>query len=156
NPIDPGLFLVRGQPLQAIIEATVHRIARVALRHDHEVGVDLVLHVDGGAIARDGLVQRNDADAGTLGASLSLDRLIIDPNAGEAGANTFAPHASDRHDAAVAGVAIHDHWELHGLGDPARHLDALKHRQGADIGQTCIAADHAAGANEADFATSFL
>src|SRR5262249_3783561 len=144
------------QAVEAVLEAAVHRVARVALRHDDEVGIELVLHVDGRAIPRDRLDDGDDLDAGGLGRALAFDGLVIDAHTGDPGADALAYHAAHRHHAAVAGVAVHHHRDAHAVGDPARDLDALRHRGGADVGQPGVGAHDAAGADEADLAPRAL
>jgi len=148
--------MIGGEALQAIFEPAIGGIAGVALRHDDEVGIELVLHIDGGAVAGDRLLQRHHLEAGALGAALALDRLIVDAHAGNPGADAFANHAAHRHDAAMAGVAVHDDRKLHRTRDPAGDLDAFHHGGGADIGEAGIGADDAAGADEGRLAAGAL
>ena len=124
------------------VEAAVGRVARVALRHDDEGGIELVAHVDRGAIARDGLLERHDLHARRLRAALAFDRLVVDAHAGEPGVDALAHQAPHRHDAAVAGVAVEDDRELDRCGDPFADLHALGHRRRADVGEAGVAADH--------------
>jgi hypothetical protein len=126
------------------------------LRHDDEIGVELVLHVDRGAVAGDRLVERHDIDAGVLGLALALDRLVVDADAGEPGADAFADQASHRHDAAMAGVAVDHHRDRDAVGDPAGNGDAFTHRRGADIGEPGISANDPARADEQGFAAGLL
>jgi hypothetical protein len=95
-------------------------------------------------------------DPGALRLALALDRLIVDADAGDSGADAFADQPPHGHDAAVSGVAIHHDGELDGLRDPSRHLHALGHRHRANIGQTGIGPDHTAGADEAGLAAGLL
>src|ERR1700730_11516757 len=111
DPVDPGLALVGPQASQAIDQPTARGIAGVALGHHDKVGIELVLHGDGGAITGDRLLDRYDLDPGTLGLALSFDRLVVDAHPGDAGADALAHHAPHRHDPAVTGVAVHDHPE---------------------------------------------
>ena len=148
HPIDAGLAVVRGQPLQRILQSAIRRIACIALRDDDKIRVELVLHVDRSAVPHDRLFERHHLQAGTLGAALAFDRLVVDADAGDAGTNAVAHQTPHRHDAAVAGIAVDDHRRGHAAGDPAGDLYALGHRGGADIGHAGIAADHAAGADE--------
>src|SRR5207248_10782930 len=120
----------------------------IALRHDHEIGVELVLHIHGGAVAGYRLLDRHHLDPGALGLALALDRLVVDAHAGDAAADALAHHAAHRHDAAMAGVAVHDDRDLDAVGDPAGDLDAFGEGRGADIGEPGIGADDAAGADE--------
>src|ERR1700733_556182 len=75
------LFPKGGQPLQRIVQPAVRRIARIALRHDDEVRIQLVLRIDCRAITHDRLLQRHHLQSSALCAPLALDRLIIDANA---------------------------------------------------------------------------
>src|SRR3954462_7827171 len=105
HPIDARHLLVGLQPLEAVVDATVLGISRIALRHDDEIRVELVLHVDRRAITPDRLVEWNHGDTCALGAALALDGLVVDAHAGNAGTDAFSHHAPHRHDAAVAGIA---------------------------------------------------
>src|SRR5262249_15059820 len=118
HPVDAGLSLVDRHAVEAVLEAAVHRVARVALRHDDEVGIELVLHVDGRAIASNRLGDGDHVDAGSLSRPLAFDRLVIDAHAGDPGTDALAYHAAHRHHAAVAGVAVHHHREAHAVCDP--------------------------------------
>jgi hypothetical protein len=126
------------------------------LRHDDEIGVELVLHVDGSPVAGDSQIERHYFDPGVLSLALALDRLIVDAHPGDAAADTFAHHAAHRHDAAMPGVAIHDHGDPDAVGDPAGDLDAFGQGRGADIGEAGIGADDAAGADEQGLAAGPL
>src|SRR5262249_30049956 len=90
HPVDACLVLVGTEPPQAVVKSAIGRIARIALRHDHEIRIELVPHVDGGAVTRNGVVERHDAYARALRAPLAFDRLIIDPHTRDTGADTFA------------------------------------------------------------------
>src|SRR5439155_25341861 len=116
--------------------------------HHAEIGVELVLHVDRGAIAGDREVERHDFDAGALGRALAFDRLVVDAHAGDTAADAFAHHAAHRHDAAMPGVAVHDDRDRDAIGDPAGDLDAFGQGRGADIGKPGIGADDAASADK--------
>src|SRR5262249_47273385 len=117
-------------------------VAGVTLRHHNEVGIELVLHVDCGAIASDRLFERYHFDPGTLGPPLTLDRLVVYAHPGNAGADALAHHPPHRPDPAVTGIAVHDHREFDGLGDPAGDRHAFGQGRGADIGQPRVGADH--------------
>src|SRR5215472_2488865 len=43
-PVDASLFPVSPQPSDRILQCAVRRIARVALRHHHEIRVEFILH----------------------------------------------------------------------------------------------------------------
>jgi len=156
HPVDPRLALIGAQTPQAIDQPAARGIAGIALGHDDKVGIELVLHVDRGAVASDRLFDRHDLDPGALGPALAFDWLVVDAHAGDAGADAFAHHPSHRHDPAVTGVTIHDHREFDGLGDPAGDRHAFGHRRGADIGEAGIGADHARGADKAGLAPAEL
>jgi hypothetical protein len=148
--------VVRRQPSQRVVQPAIRRIARVALRHNDEVRIELALHVDRGAVAHDRLLQRHHFQAGALRASLALDRLIVDADAGDAGLDAVAHEAAHRHDAAMAGVAVDNHRRRHAVRDPAGDLDAFGHGGGADIRHAGVAADHRTGADEQRLATRAL
>src|SRR5262249_32019842 len=112
HPVHARFLAISLEPPDAVFQAAVRSIARVALRHDHEVRVELVLHVDCRTVARDCLLDGNDFHARALRAALALDRLIVDANAGDARTDALANHAAHRHDAAVAGVAVENDREL--------------------------------------------
>src|SRR5262245_26164292 len=135
HPIDTGFLLVGSQAHEAVVQGTVCSVACVALRHHDEIRIELVLHVNGSAIACDGLIERNNGNTSILGAARSFDRLIVDTNAGNASANTFAYHPPHRHDATMTSVAVHDHGEPHGLRDPPTNRHAFQHCESTDIGQ---------------------
>ena len=65
-------------------------------------------------------------------------------------------HAAHRHDAAVTGVAVHDHRDRHTVDNPASDRYAFGHRRGADIGKTGISAHYPAGTDEQRLATRLL
>src|SRR5262249_38755019 len=105
---------------------------------------------------RDRLLERHNFHARALRATLAFDRLVVDAYAGDARAYALADHAPDRHDPAVAGVAVHDHREAHALRDPARDLHAFGHGRGADVREPGIGADDSARADEARLASRLL
>jgi len=70
------------------------------------------------------------------------------PNAGDSGVYAFTHEAPDRHDAAMAGIAIDDDRKVDTLGDPARDLHALSHRRSSDVRKAGIRADDPASADE--------
>src|SRR5262249_19951740 len=113
-----------------------------------KVRIELVLHIDRSAVARDCLFERHDLDTRTLGPPLAFDRLVVDAHPGDAGADAFAHHAPYRHDSAMTGVAVHDDREFDGLGDPAGNRHAFGHCRGADIGETGIGANHPRSADK--------
>src|SRR5262249_39874300 len=156
DPVDTGLRLVGLEPRDAIVEIAVRRIARIALCHHDEIGIELISHVHCGAIARDRLLDRHDLDAGALRAALALDRLVVDAYPRDPGAYALADHAAHRHDPAVAGVAVHDDREADAVRDPAGDLYALGHGRGAHVGEPGIRPDDTARADEARFATRQL
>src|SRR5215468_1680909 len=156
HPIDAGLLLVGPETSKRVFKTSVLRIAGVALRHDDKVRIELVAHVDSGTIASDRLFERHHRQPCTLRPALAFNRLIVDPHAGDSGANAFPHHAPHRHDAAVAGIAIHDDGKLDGLCNPSGNLDAFEHGERADIGETGVGTDHAAGPDEADLAAGPL
>src|SRR5262252_2541778 len=65
-------------------------------------------------------------------------------------------HLPHRHDAAVTGVAVHDHRDRHAVGNPSGDRHAFGHRRGADIGQARIGTYHPAGTDEQCLAAGFL
>ena len=148
HPIDAGLFAIGLEAQQRVFETAICGVARVALRHDDKVRVELVFHVDCGAVTGDRQIERHDFHTGVLGLALAFDRLVVDAHAGDAAADAFAHHAAHRHDPAMPGVAVHDDRDRNAVGDPAGDLDAFGQGRGADIGQPGIGADHSAGADE--------
>ena len=64
HPVDPTAAEIRVQPFDELAHAAVHRVARVALRHDHEVGVELVTGLNRGVVALDGRLARDHLDTG--------------------------------------------------------------------------------------------
>src|SRR5207302_1098159 len=106
DPVGTALGLVRAEPREAIFEAAIDGVSCVALRHDDEVRIELVLHVHGRAVPRDRLRQRHDLDARALGLALSFDGLVVDPYTGDAGTDALAHEAPHGHDAAVPGVTV--------------------------------------------------
>src|SRR5258705_3626067 len=104
HPVHIRVFLVRLEPRDAINETAVRGVARITLRHDHEIGIELVFHLDRRAIARDGVLYRHDFHARALGLALALERLVVDAYAGKARMDAFAHEPPHRHDAAVPGV----------------------------------------------------
>src|SRR6202007_2638254 len=108
HQVAPCLAFVGAQTPEAIDQPAARGIAGIALGHHDKVGIELVLHVDRGAITRDRLLKRHDLDPGALVPPFAFDRLIVDPHAGDAGSDAFADHPPDRHDPTVTGVAIHD------------------------------------------------
>src|SRR5439155_8303741 len=140
---DLGLVAIGLEALECVVEPAIGGVARIALRHDDKIGVELVLHVDRGAVAGDRELERHNLDPGVLGLALALDRLVVDPHPGDAAADAFAHHAAHRHDAAMPGIAIHDDWDLDAVGDPAGDLNAFRQGRGADIGEPGIGTDHA-------------
>src|SRR5438067_13847909 len=152
-PIGAALGLVRSEPRDAIGEAAVGGVPRVALRHDDEVRIELVFHVHGRAVPRDRLGQRHDLDARGLRLALPFDGLVVDPHTGDAGTDALPHEASHGHDAAVSGITVHDHGEAHALCDPAGDLDTLGHRRGAHVRETGVRTDDAARADERDLAS---
>src|SRR6185369_177198 len=121
--------------------------ARVALRHDDEIGIEFVLHVDGGAVARDGLLERHHFDAGALRLPFAFDRLVVDADAGDARVDAVPHEAPHGRDAAVPRVAVDDDREIDALRDPPGDLHAFGHGRGADVGETRISADDTARAH---------
>src|SRR5438874_13259632 len=101
HPIDPGDLAIGLEPGYRIVEPAIRGIARIALRHHHEIRVELVFHVDGGAVAGDRQVERYDLDPGILGLALALDRLVVDPHPRDAAPDAFLHHAAHRHDPAM-------------------------------------------------------
>src|SRR5262249_40102807 len=94
---------------------------------------------------------------GALCTALSLNRLIVDANPGDAGVDAFTYQAADRHDATVTGITVDDHGGgSHTVCDPAGDLYAFGHRGGADICHASIAADHSAGTDEQRLTTRML
>ena len=148
HPIDPGLFAIGLHARDRIVERAAGSVARIALRHHDKIGVEFVLHIDRGAVARDRLIERHDIDPGVLGLALALDRLVVDADAGQPGADAVADQAAHGHDPAMPGVAVDHHRDRDAVGDPAGDRDAFAHRRGADIGKPGIGADHPAGADE--------
>src|SRR5215469_3213274 len=102
-PVDASLFPVSPQPSDRVLQCAVRRIARVALRHHDEIRIEFILHVDGGAVACNRLVECYDLDAGALRRALAFDGLIVDADPGDAGADAFPHDPAHRHDAAVTG-----------------------------------------------------
>ena len=139
-----------------VIETAIGGIARIALRHDDEVGVELVLHVDRGAVPRDGLVERHDLDARAHGATLALNRLIVDAHARQAGGDALAHQPAHRHHTAMPGIAVQDHRHVDGACNPAADGDALRHGRRADVDQPGIGAHDARGADEQALAARLL
>src|SRR5262249_37716385 len=156
DPVGAAVGLVGAKPPEAILQAAVGGVARVALGHDDEVRIELVLHVHRRPVARDGLGQRDDLDARALRLALALDGLVVDADPGDAGPDALTHQGPHGHDAAVTRVAVHDHGEAHALGDPARDLHTLGHGRGADVGQSRVGADHAARAHERHLAAGLL
>jgi hypothetical protein len=156
HPVDASLFVICAQPSDRVDKRAVRGIAGVALRHHHEIWIEFILHVDCCAIARNRLVQCDDLDAGALRRALAFDRLVVNAYPGDAAADAFTHLAAHCHDAAVTGVAIHDHRDRDAVGNPPGDRHALGHRRGADIGQARIGAHHPAGADEQRLATGLL
>src|SRR5579875_594771 len=148
RPVDAARLAIGFEPGQRLVEAAAHGIAGIALRHHDKIRVELVLHVDRGAIAGDRLLERDDFDPGALGAALAFDRLIVDAHPGDAAPDAFAHHPPHHHDPAMAGIAVHDHRNGDAVGDPAGDLEAFGEGRGADIGKPGIGADDPAGADE--------
>ncbi len=96
HPIDACDLFIGLQPLQAVLQAAVGRIARIALGHDDEIGIELVLHVHGGAIPHQGLLQRHHFHPGVLRAPLALNGLVVNADAGQAGTNSIRQPADAR------------------------------------------------------------
>jgi hypothetical protein len=156
HPIGAGFHAIGLQPRDRVLQRAVYSVTGAALRHHHKVRVELVLHVDRRPVARNRLVERHDLDAGALGLALAFDRLVVDADPGNPGSDAFADHAPHRHDAAVPGVAVHDHRDRHGVGNPAGNRHAFGHRRGADIGKTGIGAHDPAGADKQRLAPGLL
>src|SRR5437764_890732 len=93
----------------------------------------LVLHCNSSPVARNRLVERHDLNARALRLTLALDRLVVDAYPGNTGADALPHHAAHSHDAAVTGVAVHDHRNRHAVGDPSGDRHALGHAGGVDI-----------------------
>src|SRR5450432_3284467 len=108
GPIDASLVFIGFQAPQRIVEVAVVRIARITLRHDDKIWIEFVAHVHGSAVARNRLLDWNDGHPGALGPPFALDRLVIDANAGNARTHGLSNHTADRHNTAMARVAIHD------------------------------------------------
>jgi hypothetical protein len=62
--------------------------------------------------------------------------LVLDVDRGDARALVFTHGAHDIHRAAIAGVGIGDERNACGLGDAARVVDHLRHRQETDVGHS--------------------
>src|SRR5215470_18534872 len=90
HPVDLGLLAIRPQPGDGVLDRAAVGVAGVALGHNHEIGVEFVLHIDGGAVAHDSLAHRNDGDPGILRLAFALDRLVVDADAGKAGPDAVA------------------------------------------------------------------
>src|SRR6267142_2636855 len=118
-PVDAGLVTVASQPLDRVLQRPIRGVASITLRHHHEIRVEFVFHVDGCTVAHNRLVERHDLDAGALRLALAFDGLVVDTYSGNAEADAFAHDAAHCHDAAVTGVAVHDHRDRHAVGDPA-------------------------------------
>src|SRR6516225_5700581 len=148
HPVDASLFAVSPQSCDRVFQLAVCGIAGVALRHHHEIRIEFVPHIDCRAIARDRLVERHNLDARALRLSLALDRLVVDADSCDAGTDALPHHAAHRHDAAVTGVAVHNHRDRYAVRDPAGDGYTLGHRRGADIGKACIGTNYPAGTDE--------
>src|SRR5262249_19014465 len=144
HPVHASLRLVGLQPRYAIVETAVRGVARIALCHYDEIGIELVFHVDRGAVACDRLLDGHHFDARALRRSLPFDGLAGDGDARDARAYAFANHAPHRHDPTVAGVAVHDDRKLDAVRDPARDLNALRHRRRAHVRKAGVRADDTA------------
>ncbi|HJZ14217.1 MAG TPA: hypothetical protein VJ251_02000, partial [Stellaceae bacterium] len=64
HPIDPGGRAIGLEARQRVVEPAIRGIPRVALRHHDEIRVELVFHVDRGAVARERLLERHHLDPG--------------------------------------------------------------------------------------------
>ena len=80
---------------------------------------ELVPHVNTCPIARNRLAEGHDLDACALRLALAFYRLVVDAYSRNAGADALPHHAAHGHDAAVSGVAVHDHGNRDAIGNPA-------------------------------------
>jgi hypothetical protein len=65
------------------------------------------------------LAEGHDLDACALRLTLAFYRLVVDAYSRNAGADALPHHAAHGHDAAVSGVAVHDHGNRDAIGNPA-------------------------------------
>jgi hypothetical protein len=148
HPIDACDVFIGPQTLEAVLQPPIGGIAGVALSHNDEIRIKLILHVHGGAIPDQSLLQGHDFHPGILRAPLALNGLIINADASQACANGLRNQPPHGHNAPVARIAIDDDGKAYALRDPAGDGEALRHRRHAYIRQPGIGADHAAGAHE--------
>ena len=156
HPVDPGLLAISPQPCDRVLQRSVEGIAGVTLRHHHEIGIELVLHVHRRTIAGNRLIEGYDLHSRALRLALAFDWLVVDADPGYTGADAFPHHTAHRHDAAVPGVTIQDHRDRHTVGNPTGDRYALGHCRGADIRKPGIGAYYSSRADEQCLAASFL
>jgi hypothetical protein len=156
DPIDTGFLFVHLEARQTLFDSTIVGIAGITLRHDNEIGVELVLHIDGRTVAGHGLVQGNHFEAGALGAPLTFYGLVVEADTANSGTDALTHETAHGHDPAMSGVAVDHHREINVVGNPACDLNAFGHGCGADIGKAGIGTDHPVGTHEGRFAPRLL
>jgi len=156
HPIGAPARQVQIQSLQELAQAAVHGVASVALGHDHEARIQLIACAHGRLIPLHGCVTRDHLDAGRLRAALALDRLVVDPNSGQSGADALVDESAHRGRSTVTGVTVEDHGKRNRAGDIAAELDALGGGEQAGVGECGVVAPGDPGADERRFAAGRL
>src|SRR5687768_18324529 len=89
-PVDGAVFLVKAQSLQSLGHSSVDRVARVALRHDDKIAIDLILSIDGDPVPCNRLFARDDGNSRGHRPALLFEGLIIELQSGQTRFDTFS------------------------------------------------------------------
>src|SRR5215510_2951752 len=135
HPIDAPFLFIEPKPFQRFCHAAVDSVTGITLSHNHEVRIYFIFRVHCCAIARYGILARDDGDTGGHCPALLLQWLIIEPQSCNSRIDALSYSPAHRHDATMPRIAIEDDRNLYAPGDPLSNFNALRHRQYPDIGK---------------------